>query len=77
VSTVSLRSRCVARRLLTSGQVGRELGLAPGTISRYARQGIITPALITAGGQYRFDIEQVREELRKLAEKRREQQRDE
>jgi len=64
------------RKLLTSGQVARELGLAPGTISRYARQGTITPELITAGGQYRFDLDRVREELRKLAEERRSERRD-
>lgn len=65
--------RGVPRKLLTSGQLARELGLAPGTVSRYAREGIITPEVITAGGQYRFDLDRVREELRKRAEERRKQ----
>lgn len=62
------------RKLLTSGEVADELGLSPRTISRYAREGIITPELITAGGQYRFNLDRVREDLRKHAEKRRQQQ---
>lgn len=59
------------RKLLTSGEVADELGLSPRTISRYAREGLITPELVTAGGQYRFNLEKVRAELRQLAERRR------
>jgi len=63
----------VPRKLLTSGQLARELGLAAGTVSRYAREGILTPEVITAGGQYRFDLDRAREELRQHAAQRRKQ----
>lgn len=65
------------RKLLTSGEVADEFGLSPRTISRYAREGWITPDVITAGGQYRFDLDRVREELRQRAIDRAKQQRGE
>lgn len=66
----------VRKRLLTSGQVAAELGLSRSAIARYAREGSITPEVITPGGQYRFDLDRVREELRQLAERRRNERRD-
>jgi predicted site-specific integrase-resolvase len=57
-------------KLMTSGEVGHELGLSPRTISRYARQGLITAEIVTAGGQYRFDLPTVRTELLQLARQR-------
>lgn len=59
-------------KLLSSGEVAHELGLSPRTISRYARQGLITAEIVTAGGQYRFDLPTVRAELHQLAQRRRE-----
>lgn len=51
------------RRLLTSGELADELGLSRRAISDYARQGKITPALRTPGGQYRWNLEQVKAEM--------------
>ncbi|MGH3928939.1 MAG: helix-turn-helix domain-containing protein [Pseudonocardiaceae bacterium] len=66
------------RKLLTSGEVADELGLSPRTISRYTREGWITPDGIAAGGQYRFKLDRVREELRKRAvDRAKQRQRDE
>jgi len=50
--------------------------LSRSAIARYAREGSITPEVITPGGQYRFDLDWVRGELRQLAERRRNEQRD-
>ncbi|MGI8310559.1 helix-turn-helix domain-containing protein [Saccharopolyspora hattusasensis] len=58
-------------RLLSSGELAKELGISRRSISRYADEGLISIALVTPGGKYRFDLETVREELRKLAEKHR------
>lgn len=63
------------RRLLSSGELAADLGLARRTITRYAREGWITPTITTPGGRYRWDADRVVEELAQLAEKRRQQQR--
>ncbi|MGH3796163.1 MAG: helix-turn-helix domain-containing protein [Pseudonocardiaceae bacterium] len=64
----------VQRQLLTSSEVADALGLSRQTIARYVREGWIVPTLTTPGGQYRFDLDKVREELRKIAEDRRKDQ---
>ncbi|MER5392437.1 MerR family DNA-binding transcriptional regulator [Saccharopolyspora sp. NPDC002686] len=57
--------------LISSTELAKKLGLARRTISHYAKQGQITPALITPGGQYRWRYDDVVAEMRALAEKRR------
>lgn len=63
--------RHVAKRLLSSGELAKELGISRRSISRYADEGLISVALVTPGGRYRFDLDVVREELRKVAQDRR------
>lgn len=62
-----------ARKLLTSRELADELGLSTRTISRYAREGSLVPTIVTPGGQYRWDLEDVKRQMRELWE----QQRDE
>lgn len=62
----------VAKQLLSSGELAKELGISRRSISRYADEGQISIALVTPGGRYKFDLDVVREELRKLAQERRE-----
>lgn len=50
-------------RLLTSGELAAELGVSTQSIARWAREGIITPASVTAGGHYRWDLQKVKSEL--------------
>ena len=50
------------RKSLRTGDVARALGLAPATVQGYARDGRI-PATRTPGGQYRFDLAEVRRVL--------------
>jgi hypothetical protein len=45
-------------RRLSSGQVGKALGLAAATIQAYAREGRI-PFALTPGGHRRFSLEEV------------------
>lgn len=54
------------RRLLTSGELADELGLSRRAISDYAKNGLITPALRTPGGQYRWNLEDVKAEMEAL-----------
>ena len=46
----------------TAAQIGRELGLAAGTVRKYARERRI-PCDLTAGGHRRFNLEEVSEAL--------------
>lgn len=57
------------RKLLTSGELANELGVSQRTIARYAREGKLTPAEITLGGHYRWDLDDVRRQLRELRAK--------
>ncbi len=50
------------KRTLRSGEIASELGLAAVTVQGYAREGRI-PATQTPGGQYRFDLDEVRSVL--------------
>lgn len=61
------------RRLLTSSQLAAELGLSRQSIARYAKRGLITPEVVTPGGQYRWDLETVRRQLRELWERQRDE----
>lgn len=54
------------RKLLTSGQLADELGISPGTVARYARQGWLVPAETTMGGHLRWDLEDVRRQMEAL-----------
>lgn len=66
--------RLVAERLISTGEVAKALGLSRSSIARYAADGRLTPELVTPGGQYRWDLESVKAELRKLAQERRDRQ---
>jgi hypothetical protein len=59
-------------RLVTTAELARALGLAPRTIQKYRQDGILTPDLESAGGHARWNIERVRDELRRIAAERRE-----
>lgn len=56
------------RRLVTSGELAEELGISARTVSRYVREGLLTPTETNLGGHYRWDVNQVREQIRKLRE---------
>lgn len=50
--------------LISSGEVARRLGVTTSTVSAWVRQGLITPAVRTAGGRLRFRWSQVERQLR-------------
>ncbi len=61
-------------RYLTTSELSHHLGIAARTIQGWRKKGLITPALVTAGGQARWIEQDVRDQLRKLDEKRRREQ---
>jgi excisionase family DNA binding protein len=50
--------------LLTTGQLAKAIGVTPQSVARWVRDGWITPAEVTAGGHYRFRLDDVRAQLR-------------
>ena len=50
--------------LLTTAQVARQLGISPRTLARYAERGILVPAVVLPSGHRRWDMDDVRRQLR-------------
>lgn len=61
-----LGAREAARSYLTPAEVGRIVGVAPTTVTRWAREGKL-PCLVTLGGHRRFDPDVVEILKRNLA----------
>ncbi len=61
-------------KTLTTGELAKELGVSRGAVLRWATEKIITPRFITAGGHYRWDVDDVHAELRTWREQRQREQ---
>ena len=71
--TVTLRN---VNALVTTGAAARELSVSTATLTRWVARGLVTPAVTTAGGHYRWDLDDLRGQFQRArAEARREPQR--
>ena len=59
-----------SRRLVATGEAARALSVSVQTLQRWVRDGIVTPTATTAGGHHRWDIEDLREQVRIAAQQR-------
>ena len=50
-------------RYVTTAVAAHELGLGRNTLSGWARRGLVTPAYVTPGGQNRWDLDDLRQQL--------------
>lgn len=50
--------------LVSTDAAAAEVGVDPETLRRWVRAGKVTPTLRTAGGQYRWDVDDLRRQLR-------------
>ena len=60
----------VASDLVSTEEAARALGISARTLTRYATDGRITPAVVLTGGRRnhsRWDVDQLREQLSRLA----------
>lgn len=53
-------------KLVPTGVAASELGVARATLVRWWQAGLVTPALVTPGGHARWDLDQLRRDLRDL-----------
>ena len=51
---------------MTTGKAAEALGVSLTTLQRWAHQGLVTPALRTAGGHFRWDLDDLRAQLRAM-----------
>ncbi|TQM38847.1 excisionase family DNA binding protein [Pseudonocardia cypriaca] len=49
--------------LLTTAELARRLNVTSGTVQRWVRTGRIRPTLVTPGNQFRFNLDDVLEQL--------------
>ena len=52
-------------RYITTGDAARELGISSATLTRAAARGDVTPAEVTPGGHFRWDMTSLRAQLRR------------
>lgn len=55
-------------QLVPTLEAAREIGVSSRTLARWAREGTVKPTLVTAGGQYRWDVPELERQLRELRE---------
>ncbi|GAA0909905.1 MerR family DNA-binding transcriptional regulator [Pseudonocardia zijingensis] len=55
--------------LISSGDVARRLGVTTRAVGRWVARGMLTPAVTTPGGRYRFRWSEVQAQLRELRQK--------
>ena len=58
----------MASRYVTTGEAAEAIGVSRNTLERWARDGRVTPANRTAGRHYRWDIDDLRQQLREINE---------
>jgi excisionase family DNA binding protein len=58
----------VTERYLTTGEVAEALNVDPTTIQRWVHRYGIKPSFITAGGHFRWDMDDLKRQLLALRE---------
>jgi predicted site-specific integrase-resolvase len=53
-------------KLVPTGVAADAIGVAHSTLARWWKDGDVTPALVTAGGHARWDVADLREQLRAM-----------
>jgi DNA-binding transcriptional MerR regulator len=56
----------VQEPLVSTGEAARLLGLNPRTLARYVERGWIIPDLTLPTGQFRWDVEKLRQQINAL-----------
>ena len=54
---------------MTTAEAARELGVSRRTLLRYVERGYLTPAVVLPSGHLRWDLDDLRQQLRALRER--------
>lgn len=54
----------VSDELVPTAVAAKAIGVDSRTLQRWVRQGRVTPELVTAGGQARWDVDKLKQQLR-------------
>jgi predicted site-specific integrase-resolvase len=54
----------VTEPLVSTGEAAKVIGVGRATLARWWADGLVTPALVTAGGHARWDVEDLKRQLR-------------
>jgi predicted site-specific integrase-resolvase len=64
------------RRLVTTGELAKRLGISRETVRRYYNSGDLTPAELSPAGHPRWVEDDVREQMRRLRERLKQERED-
>lgn len=53
----------VPPKYVSTGEAAREIGVGRATLARWWSDGLVTPALVTAGGHARWDVDDLKRQL--------------
>jgi excisionase family DNA binding protein len=56
-------------KLLTTAQAAEHLGIARGTLARYARDGLLRATLVLPTGHLRWSLDDLHRQMRELRER--------
>jgi predicted site-specific integrase-resolvase len=58
-------------RLLTPAEAAKAIGVGRATLAKWARQGKVTPTTVLPNGDRRWDLDDLKAQLRELAQRER------
>ncbi|MCS7479262.1 MerR family transcriptional regulator [Umezawaea endophytica] len=56
-------------KLVTTSEAAKELGVGTSTLQRWAKDKVVSPDLVTPGGHMRWDVDNLRDQLRELRQR--------
>ena len=57
------------QKLVTTAEAAKTLGIDRSTLARYAREGLLKPAIVLPTGHLRWSLEDLRRQMRELRER--------
>lgn len=51
--------------LVTSTQAAKAVGVSARSLARWAQEGVLEPDVVTPGGHFRWDVEHLRQQLKR------------
>lgn len=58
----------VAKRLVPTSEAADYIGISTQTLARWVREGWLRPSLTTKGGHYRWDLDDLAEQVQRHAQ---------